>query len=76
MALNCNIDSRGRRARLIYGIAMVLVGLTLSVFWAAGSDSAVRWTIAAGCVLAGAFGIFEARAGWCAIRAMGIRTPM
>jgi len=27
-------------------------------------------------VLGGAFAIFEARAGWCALRAMGIKTPL
>ena len=76
MPLTCNIDSRGKRARLVYGILMILIGLALTIFWAYGSGSGVRWTVAAGCVLAGVFGIFEARAGWCAVRAMGIRTPM
>jgi len=27
-------------------------------------------------VLSGAVALFEARKGWCAVRAMGIRTPM
>lgn len=76
MGLTCNIDSRGKVARLIYGILMILVGLGLTAFWAYGSGSAVRWAVAAGCVLAGAFGLWEARAGWCVVRAMGIKTPM
>jgi hypothetical protein len=34
-------------------------------------------TFAAGAaMLGGAFAIFEARAGWCALRAMGIKTPL
>ena len=35
-------------------------GLPAAKFWLAG----------------GAFAVFEARAGWCAVRAMGFRTPL
>ncbi len=76
MPLTCNIDSKGKVARLIYGIIMVLIGLGVMYWWAWGSHSPLRWIIAIVCILAGAFGIFEARAGWCAVRAMGIRTKM
>ena len=74
--LACNIDSRGKVARLIWGILCLLAGLGLMLLWARGSGSWVRWAVSAVCLLAGAFGIFEARAGWCAVRAMGIKTPL
>jgi len=68
MKRQCNIDRRGRRFRGILGFLMVaggvyLVGWTDYDFWG--------W----GAIAAGAFAIFEAIVGWCAIRAMGIRTP-
>lgn len=34
------------------------------------------WLTVAGLTLGGAFAIYEARAGWCVVRAMGIRTPL
>jgi hypothetical protein len=74
MALQCNIDSRGKRARLVSGIVMVIVALILVGAWAWPSRSAVGWAIALFFILAGAFSIFEARAGWCALRAMGFKT--
>lgn len=76
MPLTCNIDSRGKAARLIYGIILLLIGIGLAWLWAAGSGSAVRWIVAAVCLISGSFAIFEARAGWCVVRAMGIKTRM
>ena len=76
MALTCNIDARGKAVRLIYGITLVCASIALAAFWAHGSGSPVRWIIAASCFVAGAFGIFEARAGWCVVRAMGFKTPV
>lgn len=76
MALQCNIDSRGRAARLIYGVVMVLAGIVTAAVWAVPAGSAVAWVVAVSLFVAGAFGIFEARAGWCAVRAMGFKTPI
>jgi hypothetical protein len=76
MALTCNIDSRGKRARLIYGVLMVLLGAALIVFWAWPQGQIWKWIVSIACLGGGAFAMFEARAGWCAIRAMGIKTPM
>jgi hypothetical protein len=76
MPLTCNIDSRGKRARLIYGILTIALGLGLIVFWALPQGEIWKWVISIACVLGGAFAIFEARAGWCAVRAMGFKTPM
>ncbi|HII18408.1 MAG TPA: hypothetical protein HA311_03520, partial [Candidatus Poseidoniaceae archaeon] len=33
-------------------------------------------TAAAGALFGGAFAVFEARAGWCLVRAIGFRTPL
>jgi hypothetical protein len=76
MPLTCNIDSRGKAARLIYGILLLAIGIALAVFWAHASGSIVRWCVATSCVVGGSFAVFEARAGWCVVRAMGFKTPM
>jgi len=34
------------------------------------------WYAVAGGIFGGAFAIFEARAGWCIVRAIGIKTPL
>ncbi len=76
MALTCNIDARGKAARLIYGIIMLVIGLAVMLGWAWSANSPLAWAITLFCLIGGAFGIFEARAGWCVVRAMGIKTPM
>ncbi len=76
MPLTCNIDSRGKFARLIYGLALLIGGALMIWLWAIGSGSLVRWAISLACLVGGGFAIFEACAGWCVVRAMGIKTPM
>jgi hypothetical protein len=76
MPLTCNIDSRGRVVRAIYGIMLLLTGIALAVFWALPAHNIWRWVVAALCIAAGAFGLFEAQRGWCVMRAMGFKTPM
>lgn len=76
MGLQCNIDSRGKVARLVYGIVLLAAGIALGVLWAWGSHSILRWVVSAACLAGGAFAVFEARAGWCVVRAMGFKTPL
>ena len=76
MPLQCNIDSRGKLARLIYGILMIALGILLIALWALPQGETWKWIVSISCVVGGAFGVFEARAGWCAVRAMGFKTPM
>lgn len=76
MPLTCNINSRGKFARLIYGIILVAMGIALIVLWALAGGGTIAWIISVACLLSGAFAIFEARAGWCIVRAMGFKTPM
>ncbi|HUB26626.1 MAG TPA: hypothetical protein VL992_14465 [Tepidisphaeraceae bacterium] len=76
MALTCNIDARGKRARFINGAVLLAVGIGLTIFLAWPSGQAWPWIVSAACILIGGFCIFEARAGWCALRAMKIKTPL
>ncbi len=76
MALTCNIDARGKLVRLVYGIALLVVAVVLLVAWALPTGLLWSWIVTAVCALGGAFAVFEARAGWCVVRAMGIKTPM
>ena len=74
MALACNIDSRGKAVRFRYGLFMLAAAVILSLAWALPTGSTVAWVVVALVAAGGAFSLFEARAGWCAVRAMGIRT--
>jgi hypothetical protein len=73
--LACNIDQRGRRARLISGAVVVLCGGALIV---TGLIIGSKALLVVGIFLdvAGSFMIFEGARGWCALRAMGVKTPM
>lgn len=75
--MQCNINRKGRIARTITGIltvtaAVVLLALgmlnKLTGWWV--------WPLGIFGIAFGAFQIFEARKGWCAMRAMGFKTPM
>lgn len=73
--LACNIDPRGRRARLIGGAIVVLCGGALIITGLIAKSKAL---LVLGIFLdvAGSFMIFEGARGWCALRALGIKTPM
>jgi hypothetical protein len=75
MKLTCNIDQRGRKARLRGGVVVGLCGVTLLI---AGffMHSPVTMLVGIFVWFTGAFMIFEGLRGWCALRAMGIKTPM
>ena len=72
--MQCNIDARGKAVRLINGIIGVVVGLVLLFAWALRTGSVAAWVVTGVFLLAGTFSIFEARAGWCVVRAMGFKT--
>ena len=75
--MQCNIGAKGKAVRLKMGIlalgfavllaALVILGLLSSPLW---------WYPVGGIAFGGVFAIFEARAGWCIIRAMGFKTPL
>jgi hypothetical protein len=74
--MQCNIDARGRRLRLINGIVTLAIGVVLLVTWAIPSGGWLAWTATAAVFASGGFMIFQARVGWCVVRAMGFRTPI
>jgi uncharacterized membrane protein len=75
MKIACNIDGRGRRARVIGGVIVDLCGAALIVTGITGRSKIL---LVAGVLLVviGSFMIFEGARGWCALRALGIKTPM
>ncbi|MEM9348075.1 MAG: hypothetical protein AAGB26_15815 [Planctomycetota bacterium] len=75
--MQCNIDAKGKALRLIYGLIMLAVAAVVAVLMLAGvlGLGIWGWAIVTALALFGGFGIFEARAGWCVVRAMGFKTP-
>ena len=74
--MQCNIDARGRAVRRRGGLLCLALG---AVALAAAVLGAHRWPslgIGAFLALAGLFQLFEARKGWCVVRAMGFKTPV
>jgi len=71
--LTCNIDKTGRRFRAITGAVI----LAIAIVWyllTRTDGSTLLYVVQALLALGGAFAIFEGAVGWCAIRAMGIKT--
>jgi hypothetical protein len=76
LPMQCNIDAKGKFVRLIYGIVLLIAGLVLMFAWAIRIGGVIAWLITIALILGGAFAIFESRAGWCVVRAMGFKTPI
>ena len=75
--MECNIGAAGKAVRLKLGIASVLGGLFLAVIILSGLlEGTIWWLGVAGAIFGGAFSIWEARAGWCIVRANGFKTPL
>ena len=74
MALTSNIGAAGKAFRLRIGIATVFGGLVLGLITAIGVLPPIAWVAVAGSLLGGSF--WEARAGWCIVRAMGFKTAL
>jgi hypothetical protein len=74
--MQCNIDAKGKLVRLVYGIVLIVAAVLVAMVWARRSDSNWPWVLVAVLGLSGSFAIFESRKGWCAIRAMGFKTPI
>ncbi len=75
--MECNIDQKGRLARLYTGIIAIVFGIALALFtYFSVIPATLGWMAVAGSVFGGAFAIFEARKGWCIVRAIGIKTPL
>ena len=73
----CNLDAKGKAARLLGGIASIIGALVLAGLLATDTIAfGLGWYAGGGAIFGGAFAIFEARAGWCIVRAIGIKTPL
>lgn len=73
--MRCNIDSKGKAIRFIGGLAILVVaGILAGLLLLSIIGPTWVWLIVAGLGLMGSFAVFEARAGWCAARAMGFKT--
>jgi len=59
-----------------YGIVAVVIGMVLLFAWSMPARTALSWGVAIALLVGGGFTIFEARAGWCAMRAMGFKTKL
>jgi len=74
--MQCNIDARGKTLRLQIGLGSLAAAGVLAVLCFNGVlQAAWWWCVVAGAALGGAFAVFEARVGWCAVRALGFKTP-
>lgn len=75
--MQCNIDARGKAVRLIIGVLHLLAAGVLAALLIGGVLAGVWWWLAvAGLAGGGGFMVFEGRAGWCVVRAMGFKTPL
>lgn len=74
--MQCNIDQRGRTARIITGVVVDAIGAGLIAAWALEFLPAWALWAGLGSIAGGAFTIFEGLNGWCVVRAMGFKTPM
>ena len=75
--MQCNIDARGKRLRLISGVVCCAAGAVLGMLALVLHRG--FWGLLLGglaLIAGGLFQVFEARRGWCAVRALGFRTPV
>ena len=75
--MRCNIDAKGKAVRLVCGAAFAVAGLTLAALVGVSVLAGWWvWVLAGGMIISGSFQIYEGLCGWCALRALGFRTPI
>ena len=75
--MECNIDARGKVVRMVGGMFSLFVGIIVGVLIGLNIFTTSEWlSVAVILIVSGCFAIFESRAGWCAVRAMGFKTPL
>ena len=75
VCMQCNIDARGRRARIFSGVVCCGAGMVFAGIAYFGFEILSWMGAIAGILLAGGvFQIFEGIMGWCVARAVGIKT--
>ncbi len=77
MPLTCNIDRRGRNMRIAIGAIIEGLGwLLLALKFLGKIEGDWPWVVGVAAILGGMFMIVEGALGWCAVRAMGFKTPI
>lgn len=77
MQMTCNIDAKGKLFRLVTGIISCSFGIILFILISTNViTSSVYLLPALGSIIGGLFAVWEARAGWCIVRSLGIKTPI
>ena len=75
--MQCNIDAKGKAVRLICGMIALVVGAVLVALAQFGLVHGAIWVyIAIALIIVGIFCLVEGWAGWCALRAMGVKTRL
>lgn len=75
--MECNIGEKGKAARLRLGLLALAGAISLAIIILTGFiEGTIWWFGVGGASLGGLFAIWEARAGWCIVRAMGFKTPL
>ena len=76
MERKCNIDAKGKLFRFTVGMFSVISGIVIiSLFNLNIFISEEILLMGIFSIIGGLFAIWEAREGWCIVRAIGIRTP-
>jgi len=76
MERECNIDAKGKLFRFTIGIFSILSGIIIiSLFNFNIFISEEILIMGVFSIVGGLFSVWEAREGWCIVRAIGIRTP-
>ena len=77
MALECNIDARGKAVRMKLGIRLIIISLILATLTHFEIiPTTLGWLATVASLGGGAFTIWESRMGWCVVRAMGFKTKI
>ena len=71
--MQCTIDAKGKAVRLVIGLATVVAGILILTL---GGTDPLPLGLSIGCFLGGGFAVFEGWLGWCAVRALGFKTPL
>ena len=75
--MQCNIGAKGKAVRMKGGIFTVAIGLVIAALTLFGVlEPTMGWPATGAAIFGGGFAIFEARKGWCIVRAMGFKTPL
>jgi len=75
--MKCNIDAKGKAVRFKLGLLAVAGALSCSAMILIGLVSdPLFWYPTGGIAAGGMLALFEARTGWCVVRAMGFKTPI